>query len=191
MRDGRWEVTHLASRIPQRFAPPGSIPVPKARARSTTFGASRPRGPWCCGSFSPAPSRSMIFATSLARSGSSGCGKPCHPGPGSARPGRRRRECGVRHWSRGTTRFAFSPSTPETRRGRSPPAPAASRQERSAGSSAPWDAARDGSSAPPGAWAAKHGSASGRQCSPSTPCRVARWPRSSAAPRSQERPRSP
>ena len=48
------------------------------------LGPFEPRGPWCFGSFSPAPSRSPIFATCFACSATKRRGRPSHPGPGSA-----------------------------------------------------------------------------------------------------------
>ena len=47
-----------------------------------TFGPPQFRGPWCCGTFLPASSRSTTSVTCLARSDSSRCGSPYHPGPG-------------------------------------------------------------------------------------------------------------
>src|SRR6266700_2016791 len=78
---------------------------------------SEPGVPWCCGNFSPAPSRSTIFATSLGRSGFTRRGSPCHPDPGSVRPRQKRRASSERRWWRVMRRSACSRSRPATARG--------------------------------------------------------------------------
>src|SRR6266568_1097933 len=106
MRDAlsQGRIPHLASRLPPNSDPPRNNAVPNPSRSAPRLVASEPGVPWCCGSFSAVPSRSMIFATSLGRSGFKRRGSTCRPGPGSA-PRRRRppASCG-RRWWRATTR---------------------------------------------------------------------------------------